>query len=406
MDHISWSSTLCNAWCQALSALKTMKLVNLPIDQVTRRSVVISLERALCWPHALMLQHGDVTLKAGPWQQAALLLESIVRRRVSAQGLQAPWRHGLQLLSRMSRRALQPRLDAAPGPWPTMLWQVKSASGFADTAGINASITAAGRAVCWEVALGLLLHMEGATMARVHPDHISYSAALAALKQENLWKTSLGFLTRASTRAARVNPGRSSSFGSEMMVLGALAPGGHWRRICDLARTFGLSESAFLSAFLSACNDWRLALVVLPHHPDATEVAAAQSSCGTCRQWRRVLRLLGSLQLSRQNNAISRSPRRSRRKSRSRSPVAKLKSREAAEKAASGEKDKTKAEKVENVESLKSPPAKVIEHGDTGEMETNVAIVRTGMPMNTGDPTYQAEIFVPQELGGPCWLRI
>ncbi|CAK8993035.1 unnamed protein product [Durusdinium trenchii] len=70
MDHISWSSTLCNAWCQALSALKTMKLVNLPIDQVTRRSVVISLERALCWPHALMLQHGDVTLKAGPWQQA------------------------------------------------------------------------------------------------------------------------------------------------------------------------------------------------------------------------------------------------------------------------------------------------------------------------------------------------
>ncbi|CAK8993033.1 unnamed protein product [Durusdinium trenchii] len=85
-----------------------------------------------------------------------------------------------------------------------------------------------------------------------------------------------------------------------MMVLGALAPGGHWRRICDLARTFGLSESAFLSAFLSACNDWRLALVVLPHHPDATEVAAAQSSCGTCRQWRRVLRLLGSLQLSRQ----------------------------------------------------------------------------------------------------------
>lgn len=31
--------------------------------------------------------------------------------------------------------------------------------------------------------------------------------------------------------------------------------------------------------------------------------------------------------------------------------------REAAEKAASGEKDKTKAEKVENVESLKSPPA-------------------------------------------------
>lgn len=48
---------------------------------------------------------------------------------------------------------------------------------------------------------------QGATMARVHPDHISYSAALAALKQENLWKTSLGFLTRASTRAARVNPG-------------------------------------------------------------------------------------------------------------------------------------------------------------------------------------------------------
>ena len=61
------------------------------------------------------------------------------------------------------------------------------------------------------------------------------------------------------------------------------------RRAIGTCRTFGLSESAFLSAFLSACNDWRLALVVLPHHPDATEVAAAQSSCGTCRQWRRVL---------------------------------------------------------------------------------------------------------------------
>ena len=35
-----------------------------------------------------------------------------------------------------------------------------ASGGFADTAGINASITAAGRAVCWEVALGLLLHME------------------------------------------------------------------------------------------------------------------------------------------------------------------------------------------------------------------------------------------------------
>ncbi|CAE7890752.1 unnamed protein product, partial [Symbiodinium necroappetens] len=39
--------------------------------------------------------------------------------------------------------------------------------------------------------------------------------------------------------------------------------------------------------------------------------------------------------------------------------------------------------------------AKVVELGDAVE-ETNLAVVRTGAPMSTGDPTYQAEILVPQ----------
>lgn len=74
--------------------------------------------------------------------------------------------------------------------------------------------------------------------------------------------------------------------------------------------------------------------------------------------------------------------------------MAKLKSREAAEKA-SGEKAEKEKQNSEKRRAYKGSPARILEHGDTGDVETNVAIVRTGQ-VNSGDPTYQAEIFVPQ----------